>query len=94
MVGKYIVIEGQDATGKDTQAKLLVDYLKSKGEGVTTYSESGTNSESEFIKTIAKLNYGSDQNLEPRTHALLYLINRFEQWKKTMLTYYSACVLK
>lgn len=61
MVGKYIVIEGQDATGKDTQAKLLVDYLKSKGEGVTTYSESGTNSESEFIKTIAKLNYGSDQ---------------------------------
>ncbi|MDO4889669.1 MAG: dTMP kinase [Candidatus Saccharibacteria bacterium] len=82
MVGRYIVIEGQDATGKDTQAKLLVEYLKSKGEKVVTYSESGTSSENEFVKTIAKLNYGSDQNLEPRTHALLYLINRYEQWKK------------
>ena len=29
-----IVIEGQDATGKDTQAKLLVDFLKSRGETV------------------------------------------------------------
>ncbi|MBR3365552.1 dTMP kinase [Candidatus Saccharibacteria bacterium] len=82
MVGKYIVIEGQDATGKDTQAKLLAEYLQQKGEKVTIYSESGTNSENEFVKAIAKLNYGSDQNLEPRTHALLYLINRYEQWKK------------
>lgn len=82
MTGRYIVIEGQDATGKDTQAKLLAEYLTQKGEKVVTYSESGTGSENEFIKTIAKLNYGTDQDIEPRTHALLYLINRYEQWKK------------
>lgn len=82
MVGKYIVIEGQDATGKDTQAKLLAEYLRAKGEKVVTYSESGTGSDNEFIKTIAKLNYGTDQDIEPRTHALLYLINRYEQWRK------------
>lgn len=82
MVGKYFVIEGQDATGKDTQAKLLAEHLENRGEKVTLYSESGTGSKSEFVQTIAKLNYGTDQNLEPKTHALLYLINRFEQWKK------------
>ncbi|MBR3414517.1 dTMP kinase [Candidatus Saccharibacteria bacterium] len=82
MSGKYIVIEGQDATGKDTQAKLLVEFLKQRGEKVVTYAESGTGSENEFIKTVAKLNYGADFNIEQRTHALLYLINRYEQWKK------------
>ena len=44
-----IVIEGQDATGKDTQAKLLVDFLKSRGETVTAYSESGTGSKDPFV---------------------------------------------
>ena len=82
MVGKYIVIEGQDATGKDTQAKLLVEYLRAKGEKVSTYAESGTGSEDEFIKTIARLNYGSDSGIDARTHVLLYLVNRYEQWKK------------
>ena len=82
MVGKYIVIEGQDATGKDTQAKLLVEYLRAKGEKVSTYAESGTGSENEFIKTIARLNYGGDSGIDARTHVLLYLINRYEQWKK------------
>lgn len=82
MVGKYIVIEGQDATGKDTQAQLLASYLQEKGEKVVTYSESGTGSEDEFIQTIARLNYGGDFSLDVRTHALLYLINRYEQWKK------------
>ena len=38
-----IAIEGQDATGKDLQAKMLADYLREKGENVTTYAESGNN---------------------------------------------------
>lgn len=79
----FIVIEGQDATGKDTQAAKLVDYFKSQGKNVVHYSESGTNSENPFIKQIAQLNYGShDSNIDPRTRVLLYLVNRYEQWKK------------
>ena len=31
MKAKYIVLEGPDGTGKDTQAKLLFDYLTSQG---------------------------------------------------------------
>lgn len=78
----HIVIEGQDATGKDTQANLLAEYLRGKGKNVVLYSESGTGSEDSFIQSIAKLNYGSDQGIDHRTRVMLYLVNRFEQWRK------------
>ena len=78
----HIVIEGQDATGKDTQAKKLKEYFESQGKKVIIYSESGTGSDDEFIKTIAKLNYGSKQDISNRTRVMLYLINRYEQWRK------------
>ena len=78
----HIVIEGQDATGKDTQAKLLADYFQSQGKAVVHYAESGTASEDPFIAEIAKLNYGSNQDIDHRTRVLLYLINRYEQWRK------------
>lgn len=76
------VIEGQDATGKDTQAEKLVEYFKSQGKNVVHYAESGTTSPNDFIRTIAELNYGSQNDIDPRTHAMLYLVNRYEQWKK------------
>lgn len=78
----YIVIEGQDATGKDTQAGLLAEYLREKGQKVVHYSESGTGSEDPFIAEIAKLNYGTKQDIDHRTRVLLYLVNRYEQWRK------------
>ena len=78
----YIVIEGQDGTGKDTQAKKLKEYFESQGKKVVAYAESGTASEDEFISEIAKLNYGSKQNIDHRTRVLLYLVNRYEQWRK------------
>lgn len=78
----FIVIEGQDAAGKDTQAAKFVEYFKEQGKEVVTYSESGTTSNNPFIKGIAELNYGKDFGIEERTHALLYLVNRYEQWAK------------
>lgn len=78
----YIVIEGQDATGKDTQAKLLQEYLEKQGKKVVTYAESGTGSQDEFVAEIARLNYGSKQDIDHRTRVMLYIINRYEQWRK------------
>ena len=78
----YIVIEGQDGTGKDTQAALLKEYYESKGKKVITYAESGTASKDEFIAEIARLNYGSKQDIDHRTRVMLYLVNRYEQWRK------------
>lgn len=78
----HIVIEGQDGTGKDTQAKLIAEYFKKQGKEVMFYAESGTGSDDEFVSEIAKLNYGSNQDIDHRTRVLLYLINRYEQWRK------------
>ncbi|MBO7664369.1 dTMP kinase, partial [Candidatus Saccharibacteria bacterium] len=78
----YIVIEGQDGTGKDTQAKLLKEFYESQGKTVVAYAESGTASQDKFITEIAKLNYGSQQDIDHRTRVLLYLVNRYEQWRK------------
>jgi len=78
----HIVVEGQDATGKDTQAALLKEYLESKGQKVTLYAESGTGSDNPFTQTIAKLNYQTDQDIDHRTRVLLYLINRYDQWRR------------
>lgn len=78
----HIVIEGQDGTGKDTQAALLVKYLESKGQNVVHYSESGVVSEDPFVHKIAELNLDKDQDIDGRTHAMLYLVNRYEQWRK------------
>ncbi len=78
----HIVIEGQDATGKDTQAQKLKEYFEAQGKKVVIYSESGTGSPDNFIQEIAKLNYGSKQDIDNRTRVLLYLVNRYEQWRK------------
>lgn len=76
----YIVIEGQDGAGKDTQANLLAEYLRSQGKNVVHYAESGTASTDPFTAEIARLNYGSHQNIDNHTRVLLYLVNRYNQW--------------
>lgn len=78
----FIVIEGQDGAGKDTQAKLLQEYYEKQGKKVVAYAESGTDSSDEFLSTIARLNYGSNQDIGDRTRAMLYLVNRYEQWRR------------
>ena len=35
----YIVIEGQDGTGKSTQARLLKDYFEKQGKEVVVMDE-------------------------------------------------------
>ncbi len=78
----HIVIEGQDGTGKDTQARLLAEYFTKQGKEAVYYAESGTASKDEFVAEIARLNYGSKQDIDNRTRVLLHLINRYEQWRK------------
>ena len=78
----FIAIEGQDGTGKDTQAKKLAEFFEAQGKKVAFYAESGTASEDPFVSEIARLNYGSKQDIDNRTRVLLYLVNRYEQWRK------------
>ncbi len=78
----HIVVEGQDGTGKDTQIKKLVDFYRTQGKEVVFYSESGTGSSDPFVLEVARLNYGSKQDIDCRTRVMLYLTNRYEQWRK------------
>ena len=78
----FIVIEGQDATGKDAQAAKFADYFRAQGKNVVHYAESGTASKNDFVRTIAELNYGSKNDIDKRTRALLYLVNRYKKKKK------------
>lgn len=78
----HIVIEGQDATGKDTQAALLKEYLEKQGKKVVAYSESGNGSDDPLVKAIMQANLNKDYDAGMRTHALLYLSNRYELWRK------------
>ena len=57
-------------------------YIVIEGQDVVHYSESGTGSKDPFIKEIAKLNYGTNQDIDHRTRVMLFLVNRYEQWRK------------
>ena len=78
----FLIIEGQDATGKDTQAQKLIEYFEKQGKKVVNYAESGTQSNDPFIAGIANLNYQNKSDIDKRTRVLLYLVNRYEQWHK------------
>lgn len=78
----HIVIEGQDATGKDVQAELLAKHYRATypDRPVVIYSESGTGSTDSFVQAVANLSHQSAQPIDHHTRTLLFLINRYHQW--------------
>ena len=77
----YIVIEGQDATGKSTQVEMLAEYLREQGKEVVTMHEPDGNTPS--AETLRDLIKNKKYNLEPITHVLLFTAARAELWKKS-----------
>lgn len=75
--GKYIVIEGQDGTGKTTQADLLADHLRSQGLVVHHIKEPGGSPVAEAIRGVL-LDGTLDRT--PMTNILLFTANRHELW--------------
>ena len=76
----YIVIEGQDGTGKSTQAELLKKLFEAKGKEVVMLEEpDGDLPQSHDLHDMI-LTRGYD--LEPLTNVLLFTAARVELWKK------------
>lgn len=76
----YLVIEGQDATGKSTQVELLADYLRQQGKEVVTMHEpDGELASAHALRQIIK---DKNYSLEPMTHVLLFTAARQELWRK------------
>ena len=76
----YIVIEGQDGTGKSTQAKLLQEYFASKGREVVLLEEPDGDLPQTHDLHDMILTRGYD--LESLTNVLLFTAARVELWHK------------
>ena len=76
----YIVIEGQDGTGKSTQVGLLRDYFEGQGLKVATMDEPDGDlpQAHELHDMILTRGYG----LEALTNVLLFTAARVELWRK------------
>lgn len=76
----YIVIEGQDGTGKSTQVELLSQYFTKQGKNTITFHEpDGDLKSARALRDIIK---DKTYNLNPMTHVLLFSATRLELWKK------------
>ncbi len=78
----YIVIEGQDGTGKSTQARLLAEYFEKQGKEVVVMDEpDGDLPQAHELHDLILVR-GKEYNLEPMTNVLLFTASRMELWKK------------
>lgn len=76
----YIVIEGQDGTGKSTQAKLLKEYFEEAGKEVVMMEEPDGDLPQAHDLHDMILTRGYD--FEPISNVLLFTVSRMELWKK------------
>lgn len=77
-VGKLVVIEGIDGTGKTTQINLLSKYLKGKGIdfAVISFPQYGKNKFADYIKDYLSGKFGSINDVGPKKLAKVYADDR------------------
>ena len=76
----YIVIEGQDGTGKSTQAELLKKHFEGQGKEIVMLEEPDGDLPQAHDLHDMILTRGYD--FEPITNVLLFTAARVELWKK------------
>ncbi len=90
MEGKLIVIEGLDSSGKETQSKLLLEYLKNKGLGAKRFEFPNYQSNSSaLVKMYLSGEFGKGANdVNPYSASAFYAVDRYATWKKEMEEFY------
>ena len=78
----YLVIEGQDGTGKSTQAELFADYFRTQGKPVLTLHEPDGELPQAHDLHDRILIKGKDYHLAPLTNVVLFTAARLELWHK------------
>ncbi|MFB6076804.1 MAG: dTMP kinase, partial [Candidatus Nanohaloarchaea archaeon] len=74
--GRFIVIEGLDASGKRTQATMLAERFEEAGE-TSRYAEFPTHQATPIGKVIDRYLQG-DYDVPPEVRALLYAADRYQ----------------
>lgn len=78
----YIVIEGQDGTGKSTQARLLAQYFQAQGKNAVIIDEPDGDLEIAHTLHDLILDKNNNYHLAPLTNVLLFTAARYELWQK------------
>lgn len=77
--GKYLVVEGNDGTGKSTQVELLGEFLNSQGiETFIIHEPDGPGISTEIRKLIKNGIF----DRQPITNLLLFTASRHEIWQQ------------
>lgn len=92
MVGKLIVIEGLDGSGKGTQSQLLLDSLKQQGKNVMKVSFPDYESDSSaLVKMYLAGKFGSDpSDVNAYAASSFYAVDRFASYKSGWGKFYEA----
>lgn len=80
--GKFITLEGGEGAGKTTQARLLVDRLRSRGLEVVQTREPGGSPGAEAIRNLVVA--GDAERWSARTEALLMYAARSDHLERTI----------
>lgn len=90
-MGKLIVIDGLDGSGKKTQVDILVSKLKQMGKNVHMIDFPDYDSESSApVKMYLRGDIGHDPSkLNPYLCSLFYTVDRGIQFNKTMFNWYN-----
>ena len=82
--GRYIVIEGNDGTGKSTQVRLLQTYFHKQGYSVVTVEEPGggsapTTPAARYLRAVIK---NGRLQRDPEINLALFSAARRELWQR------------
>jgi len=89
-MGKIIVIEGSDGSGKATQSALLYEYLKKENNNVIKLSFPDYESESSvLIKMYLNGDFGkTPQSVSPEIASIFYASDRYASFKTKWQDFY------
>lgn len=92
--GKLVVIEGLDGSGKATQTKILVDYLKQKQLNVQTISFPQYESRSAtFVKMYLAGELGGLDEVNVYAASTFYSMDRYVSYKESWQKIFTECDL-
>lgn len=92
MMGKLIVIEGSDSSGKETQTKILYEKLIEDNYNIrkVEYPNYSSNS-SELVKMYLSGEFGKNpSDVNPYAASTFYAVDRFASYKKEWVEFYKA----
>jgi len=92
--GKFFVIEGTDASGKKTQADLLIKHLVDAGYDVALFDFPRYQDESSyFVREYLSGNYGNADQVGPYKASVFYALDRFAASSKIKEALYEGKIV-